>query len=286
MEVFTRQVFSDFDGDRLEVSAYGRERGLQVAALRINSGRSYHTSSLTVPALCRALHEAAGLVWPEDGPVLVHSGSKPNRVIYAVEPDGTKHMVSETIPPTPAEQDALEDRGWVPFVMPKLDEDQMRELREAIQKGPHGPLMVLEPDTPDLSGLKAALEGSMVALDDMMQRFAAELCEPERVRVAIARIRANGGTLAYITAVQERNRKALAAERAGLLTEETKREPEPLEVAERAAFEAWLISKNVDVSKVSPCPGWGGRIYLHDAVQVRWEAWRQSALAAIREGRK
>lgn len=56
--------------------------------------------------------------------------------------------------------------------------------------------------------LRAALEGSMTALDDWLNIFASDLCDPERVKEAKSRVHA-GGTLWYIANVQERNRAAI-----------------------------------------------------------------------------
>jgi len=49
----------------------------------------------------------------------------------------------------------------------------------------------------------------MVALDDWINTYASEMCDKARVEEAWKRIKDEGGTLAYIADVQERNRKAL-----------------------------------------------------------------------------
>lgn len=61
--------------------------------------------------------------------------------------------------------------------------------------------------------LTAALRSSMTAIDDWLQTYAAELCDPARVREAEQRI-GEYGTLSYIAHVQERNRAALQPQRA------------------------------------------------------------------------
>jgi hypothetical protein len=57
--------------------------------------------------------------------------------------------------------------------------------------------------------LTEALEASMVAIDDWLHTYAADLCTPEDVQASANRI-GEYGTLSYIAHVQERNRAALA----------------------------------------------------------------------------
>lgn len=61
--------------------------------------------------------------------------------------------------------------------------------------------------------LVAALERSMVAIDDWLNTYAAELCDDARVAEARRRI-GEYGTLSYIATVQEQNRAALASAKA------------------------------------------------------------------------
>lgn len=56
--------------------------------------------------------------------------------------------------------------------------------------------------------LEKALERSMVAIDDWLNCYASDLCDPVRVEEAEARI-GEYGTLSYIANVQEQNRRAL-----------------------------------------------------------------------------
>ena len=56
--------------------------------------------------------------------------------------------------------------------------------------------------------LEKALTRSVTALDDWLNTYASELCDPKRVEEAAVRIREHG-TLAYIADVQEENREAL-----------------------------------------------------------------------------
>ena len=58
--------------------------------------------------------------------------------------------------------------------------------------------------------LKAALLRSMIALDDWLNTYADDQCDPKRVQEARDRI-SEFGTIGYIADVQEQNRKALAA---------------------------------------------------------------------------
>ncbi len=55
---------------------------------------------------------------------------------------------------------------------------------------------------------EAALETSMVAIDDWLNTYASELCDPGRVQEATTRIR-QYGTIGYIAHVQEINRAAM-----------------------------------------------------------------------------
>jgi hypothetical protein len=57
--------------------------------------------------------------------------------------------------------------------------------------------------------MKEALRHSMIALDDWLNTYAPEFCDEERVKEARKRIMDEGGTLAYIADLQERNRTAL-----------------------------------------------------------------------------
>jgi len=58
--------------------------------------------------------------------------------------------------------------------------------------------------------LEALLAGS-IALDDWLNTYAAEMCDPERVREANERIHDHGGTLAYIADLQQQIRSAISA---------------------------------------------------------------------------
>lgn len=58
--------------------------------------------------------------------------------------------------------------------------------------------------------LREALERSVQAIDDWLNVYAEEMCDPARVAEARGRIWAGGGTLAYIAEVQQQNRRALA----------------------------------------------------------------------------
>jgi hypothetical protein len=60
---------------------------------------------------------------------------------------------------------------------------------------------------------EAALERSIVAINDWMHLYAPDMCKESDVAEAMARVHENG-TLAYIANVQEQNRDALAAIRA------------------------------------------------------------------------
>lgn len=59
--------------------------------------------------------------------------------------------------------------------------------------------------------LRAALERSMVAVDDWLNLYAPECCNQERVDETKARVSENG-TLAYIADVQQQSRNALENE--------------------------------------------------------------------------
>lgn len=60
-------------------------------------------------------------------------------------------------------------------------------------------------------GLEEALTGSLTAIDDWLNLYADDLCDPARVKEARSRIDAACGTLAYIAKTQDANRAALAA---------------------------------------------------------------------------
>jgi len=62
-----------------------------------------------------------------------------------------------------------------------------------------------------LSALRAALERSMVALDDWLHMYAADQCDPAKVLESAKRIAEAGATLAYIASAQQQNRAALAS---------------------------------------------------------------------------
>jgi hypothetical protein len=199
-----------------------------------------------LPDFCKKMYDAAGLGWPADGPVLVHSGAKPNRVLYAVEPNGTKHMVYETIPPTPAE-----DRDFVPELVDPTGVDaviaSVKRRDEPANRGrvqERYNALVAEIErlrantTPDLSALKAAsLQLNAVLFDASTRAMDGDLFEAWREWV-------------------------VASSSAGLLTE-TKREPEPLEVAREA------------LQKIAE----GQSIFAASRLA-------HQALAAIRQGRK
>ena len=57
--------------------------------------------------------------------------------------------------------------------------------------------------------LQAALKRSEIAIEDWFNIYASEFCDEKRVAEARARIRENGGTLAYIADVQKQNKEAL-----------------------------------------------------------------------------
>lgn len=61
----------------------------------------------------------------------------------------------------------------------------------------------------EMAELRAALERSVVAINDWLHQYASELCNEKDVLETWKRIRENGGTLAYIAQVQEQNRAAL-----------------------------------------------------------------------------
>ena len=56
--------------------------------------------------------------------------------------------------------------------------------------------------------LQGALMDSMVAIDDWLNTYAAELCDEQRVNEAVKRI-SQHGTIGYIAHVQAANREAL-----------------------------------------------------------------------------
>jgi len=60
----------------------------------------------------------------------------------------------------------------------------------------------------DRKSLRTALQEAITALDDWTNVYAPELCDPERVKEAKARI-SEYGTLAYISIVLENCRKAI-----------------------------------------------------------------------------
>lgn len=57
--------------------------------------------------------------------------------------------------------------------------------------------------------LEAALVRSITAIDDWLNIYASDLCDEARVREARVRIRSNGGKLAYVANLQQKNREAL-----------------------------------------------------------------------------
>ena len=63
----------------------------------------------------------------------------------------------------------------------------------------------------DAAALRAALERSMLAINDWLHTYAHDLCDRDDVARSNSRVQAQGGTLAYIGSVQEQNRAALAA---------------------------------------------------------------------------
>jgi hypothetical protein len=69
-------------------------------------------------------------------------------------------------------------------------------------------LSTSQPEPP--VSMRDALERSVVAIDDWLQTYAAEFCDPARVEEASKRI-GEYGTLSYIASVQEQNRAALDA---------------------------------------------------------------------------
>ena len=62
-----------------------------------------------------------------------------------------------------------------------------------------------------IAAYELALSESIIAIDDWLNTYAFDLCSEERVKEAHDRIMREGGTLAYIAEIQQRNRKALAA---------------------------------------------------------------------------
>lgn len=66
------------------------------------------------------------------------------------------------------------------------------------------------PPQPAPDALREALQRSIVAIDDWLNTYASDLCDPKHVEEAENRI-GEYGTLAYIANVQEQNRAALAA---------------------------------------------------------------------------
>ena len=59
--------------------------------------------------------------------------------------------------------------------------------------------------------LRRALERANLALDDWLNRYASDLCDPDRVAQARSRITNQGGTIAYITDVRTQGEAALAS---------------------------------------------------------------------------
>jgi len=57
--------------------------------------------------------------------------------------------------------------------------------------------------------LREAIKHNMRAIDNWLNTYAAELCDTERVKEAVAEIGDGGGTLAYIAALQQSNRNLL-----------------------------------------------------------------------------
>lgn len=56
--------------------------------------------------------------------------------------------------------------------------------------------------------LRAALNTSILAIDDWLNVYASEFCDERRVKEAKDRIMQTGGAIAYISGVQEKNRAA------------------------------------------------------------------------------
>lgn len=59
--------------------------------------------------------------------------------------------------------------------------------------------------------LRAALQQSVVAVNDLLNIYADDMCSESDVQESRQRILRNGGTLHYIACVQQSNRAALAA---------------------------------------------------------------------------
>lgn len=63
--------------------------------------------------------------------------------------------------------------------------------------------------------LKEAMERSIVAIDDWLHQYASDMCLEDHVKATGRRIFENGGTLAYIADVQEKNRVAIRKLKSG-----------------------------------------------------------------------
>ena len=57
---------------------------------------------------------------------------------------------------------------------------------------------------------RALLRACATALDDWLHQYAHDQCDPVKVEATYNHIYANGGTLGYIAALQQRIREALA----------------------------------------------------------------------------
>jgi uncharacterized protein YfkK (UPF0435 family) len=223
-----------------------------------------------IPALCRALYDAAGLGWPEHQHPATH------------EAIGNNVLAGETvIDPAASSTTPAEDLDFVPE-MAKSEEELALLEAQALAKALHrqhyfevkqwrvfddlrGVIsqisnmtcgLTLKEPTPDLPDLKAALEGLREKAPKVWGGCD-EASRPDALRL-----------LCLLPRVEE----VLAASRnAGLLTE-TKREPEPLEVAVKALE---------DIAKTQGLPlgaDWGS-VAIGKAERAR------EALAAIK-GRK
>lgn len=68
----------------------------------------------------------------------------------------------------------------------------------------------------DVEAVRAAMERSIVAIDDWLHQYASDMCSEDHVKATGRRIFENGGTLAYIADVQEKNRAASRALKAAM----------------------------------------------------------------------
>jgi len=84
--------------------------------------------------------------------------------------------------------------------------DVMKQATEYLPEDNLGQVRI--PDDPRIAELEAALKTSVVAIDDWLNTYAAELCDEDRVNEAKKRIM-EYGTIGYIAHIQEANRKAL-----------------------------------------------------------------------------